>query len=103
IVTFDVKRQTSGETNNEVDVLSEERFNRLARSLGLEAVDLDPGEAVFVPYSAESLKQLEDVEVETVLLESGVELEIDEVYPSIMFPIHTLNYNSIVVSQEDFE
>lgn len=103
LVTFEVKRQTSSRTGNIVDILSEGEFNRLARSLSFEAVDLDAGQAMFVPYSVESREQLEGIEVETQLLESGVELEIDDVHPSVMFPIHTLNYNSIVVSTEDFE
>lgn len=103
LVTFEVKRQTSSQTGNIVDILAEDEFNRLARSLSFEAVNLGAGQAMFVPYSIESREQLEGVGVETELIESGVELEIDAVHPSIMFPIHTLNYNSIVVSMEDFE
>jgi putative ABC transport system permease protein len=102
LVPLTVKRQTSAFTGNEVDILKASEFNRLAEAMGFEPVKLEPGAAEFVPYSQESLEILEAREVETSLVESEVPLSIVSVYPKVMFPMHTLNLNSIVVSDEDF-
>ena len=102
LIPLTVKRQTSGFTGNDVDIVSASDFNQLAVTLGYEPVDPDRGQALFIPYSKESLNVLADRQVETVLMESGVTLSIQAVYPHLMFPIHTLNYNSIVVNDADY-
>ncbi|RNF39394.1 FtsX-like permease family protein [Planococcus salinus] len=102
LVPLTVKRQTSSFTGNDVDIVSASDFNRLAVALGYEPVNPAQGQALFIPYSKESLDILADSQVETVLMESEVPLSINAVYPQLMFPIHTLNYNSIVVNDADF-
>lgn len=102
LVPLIVKRQTSTFTGNDVDIIRMSEFNRLAASLGFEPAYPDRGEALFIPYSKESLKELGKSQVQTELMESGVELSIDQVYPHILFPVHTINFNSIVVNDLDY-
>lgn len=103
IAQLTVKRQTSAASGNEVDILQASQFNRLAAMLGHEAVDPDSGEGIFIPYSQESLAALNETLTDTVLSESDVSLFIDDAYPHILFPNHTLNANSIIVNDRDFE
>ena len=103
MVELTVKRQTSGATGNDVDILALSEFNRLAASLGFQAAELQQGEGMFVPFSLDALKELEETSVETVLFESDVGLSIESTYPHVVFPIHTLNINTIVVSDADYE
>ncbi|MDS8877066.1 hypothetical protein RLK93_07630, partial [Streptococcus pneumoniae] len=87
---------------NDVDIMSLSEFNRLAVALGHEPARLQAGEAMFVPFSQESLRELQKSYAETELLESGVELTIDQTYPQVLFPAHTLNANTIIMNNEDF-
>lgn len=103
LVELTVKRQTSGATGNDVDILALSEFNRLAASLDFKPAELQEGEGMFVPFSLEALKELEETSVETVLFESDVSLSIESTYPHVVFPIHTLNINTIVVSDADYE
>ncbi|TAA70588.1 ABC transporter permease [Planococcus salinarum] len=103
VAQLTVKRQTSAASGNEVDILQASQFNRLAAMLGHEVVDPDSGEGIFIPYSQESLAALNETVTDTVLSESDVPLFIDDAYPHIMFPNHTLNANSIIVNDQDFE
>lgn len=103
IAELTIKRQTSAASGNEVDILQASQFNRLAATLGHEEVDPASGEGIFLPYSQESFAALNETVTDTVLVESGVPLFIAEAYPNIMFPNHTLNANSIIVSDQDFE
>ncbi|MBT2571874.1 ABC transporter permease [Planococcus sp. ISL-110] len=103
LVELTVKRQTSEATGNDVDILSLSSFNRLAGALDFEPAQLQQGEGLFVPFSLDSLKELESTSVDTVLFESDVPLSIRSTYPHVVFPIHTLNVNTIVVSDADYE
>ncbi|PSL24167.1 putative ABC transport system permease protein [Planomicrobium soli] len=103
IAPLKIKRQTSEFSGNVVDILKASEFNRLAYTLGYETVNLNKGEGLFIPYSKESLSQLTHSEVQTAFMESDVPISISTVYPHILFPSHTLNFNSIVVSDSDFE
>ncbi len=102
LVPLIVKRQTSMSSGNDVDIVRTSDFNRLALTLGFDPVAPEPGEAIFIPYSQESLKQLGQVQVDTQLMESGIPLTIGEVYPHIMFPVNTVNFNSVVVNDADY-
>lgn len=102
LVPLEVKRQTSSASGNDVDIMSLSEFNRLAIALGHEPAELQAGEAMFVPFSQESLRELQKSYAETELLESGVELTIDQTYPQVLFPAHTLNANTIIMNNEDF-
>lgn len=103
VVPLSIKRQTSAFTGNDVDIFSAQQFNRLAFSLGFEPVYPEKGNGIFIPYSRDSLKELENSNVQTTLVESGIDLSIAEVYPRLMFPGHTMNLNSIIVNDEDYE
>ncbi|MGI2329409.1 FtsX-like permease family protein [Planococcus sp. YIM B11945] len=98
-----IKRQTSEFTGNVVDILSESDFNRLAYVLGFEPIAPKKGEAMFIANSKESLNALKNSQVQTTLQESDVPVSIRSVYPYILFPSNTLNSNSIVLEDGDFE
>lgn len=102
LVELTVKRQTSEATGNDVDILALSEFNRLATTLDFEPAQLTQGEGMFVPFSLDSVKALEDVSVDTSFIESEIPLSIRSTYPHVVFPIHTLNLNTIVVSDEDY-
>ena len=99
---FDVIKQTSTTTQNEVEVFRETDINRMLFSYGLPLVNLRESEAMFIPYSQESIDNLAGVEVDTVLLENDVPLKINQVYPVIIFPSGIISRNAIIVSDEDF-
>lgn len=103
LVELTVKRQTSEATGNDVDVLALSEFNRLATSLGFEPAELVQGEGLYIPFSLESLKELKKSSIDTVLMESDVSLSVRSTYPHVVFPIHTLNLNTVVVSDADYE
>lgn len=103
LVPLTVKRQTSMFTGNDVDIVKASEYNRLAFSLGFEPIDPEPGSALFIPYSRDSLSQLATSRVQTTLMESGISLTINEVYPKVIFPIHSMNYNSIAVNDQDYD
>lgn len=102
MASFEVKKQTSSYTQYEVEVFSESDINSLLFSYGYPFVRLSSGEAMFIPYSEESIKQLSNLSVKTVLMENGVEIKIDKVYPKLIFPSSIISLNSIIVSDEDF-
>lgn len=99
---FIVVKQTSSFTRNEVEVFRESDMNVLLSSYSYPLLNLEAGEAVFIPYSEDSLKKLKDRVVHTVLEENNIPLTIDSVYPKIVFPGSIVSVNSIVISDEDF-
>ncbi|RHW36629.1 ABC transporter permease [Lysinibacillus yapensis] len=102
LTRFTVLKQTSSFTNYEVEVFRESDINSLLFSYGYPMVRLSKGEGMFIPYSEESIKQLSNRTVHTVLLENKVPITIDQVYPEIIFPSSIISLNSIVISDEDF-
>lgn len=99
---FVVVKQTSSFTQNEVEVFRESDMNVLLSSYSYPLLNLDSGEAVFIPYSEDSLKKLKNRVVHTVLEENSIPITIDSVYPKIVFPGSIVSVNSIVISDEDF-
>ncbi|MFY0520368.1 FtsX-like permease family protein [Lysinibacillus sp. UGB7] len=99
---FVVIKQTSSYTHNEVEVFRESDMNVLLTSFSYPMLNLASGEAVFIPYSEDSLKKLKNKVVHTVLEENSIPLIIDSVYPEIVFPGSIVSVNSIVISDEDF-
>lgn len=102
LTPFSVKRQTSTYTSNIVEVFRESDINNLLFSFGYPMVRLELGEAMFIPYSEDSIIQLENTIVQTVLMENNLPITIDSVYPKIIFPSSIVSKNSIIVSDEDF-
>lgn len=103
LTRFVVKRQTSSYTQNAVEIFRESDVNSLLSSFGYPFVNVVPGKAIFIPYSEESLKNLENKVVKTVLLENRLPIVIDSVYPEIVFPSSIVSVNSIIISDEDYE
>ncbi|KYG90676.1 ABC transporter permease [Metasolibacillus sp. FSL H7-0170] len=103
LTRFVVKRQTSTHTSNPVEVFSVTNINHLLFSYGYSMVRLEPGEAMFIAYSDDSIKELGDMTVRTTLKESEVDLVINSVYPELIFPDAIISRNAIIVSDEDFE
>ncbi len=99
---FVVVKQTSSFTQNEVEVFRESDMNVLLSSYSYPLLNLGSGEAVFIPYSEDSLKKLKNRVVHTVLEENSIPITIDSVYPKIVFPGSIVSVNSIVISDEDF-
>ncbi|MFJ8263433.1 ABC transporter permease [Rummeliibacillus sp. NPDC094406] len=99
---FDIKRQTSSNTKKPVKIITQSDINRLALVFGYPVVRLKPGEAMFLPYSEDSINELQYKKVETILQENSVPLYIDKVYPKVLFSPTELGTNVIVVSDEDF-
>src|SRR5690606_10917063 len=100
---FEVIKQTSSATNNEVEVLALNDVNKLLYSYGYPLIKLAEGQAMFIPYSEDSRQKLTGMRVETVLVENDVPLVIDEVYPKIIIPSSFISRNSIVVSDSDYD
>ncbi|MFL0583616.1 FtsX-like permease family protein [Solibacillus silvestris] len=100
---FTVMRQTSSYTSNPVEVFRETDINHLLFSYKYPLVNLKSGEAMFIPYSEDSIKKLKKTEVKTVLKENNVDLTINSVYPKMFFPTAIISSNSIIISDEDFE
>ncbi|MER2029266.1 MAG: ABC transporter permease [Solibacillus sp.] len=100
---FTVMRQTSSYTSNPVEVFRETDVNHLLFSYKYPLVNLKSGEAMFIPYSEDSIEKLEKTEVKTVLKENNVDLTINSVYPKMFFPTAIISSNSIIISDEDFE
>ncbi|MGM9943530.1 MAG: FtsX-like permease family protein [Lysinibacillus sp.] len=102
VTRFQVIKQTSLETSNEVEVFRETDINRMLFSYGLPLIRLDSGKGMFIPYSDESIKTLKNTTVNTVLKENNIPITIDRVYPEIIFPSSIISRNSIIISDEDF-
>lgn len=100
---FSVKRQTSSFTSNAVEVFRETDINHLLFSYKYPLVNLNSGEAMFIPYSEDSIKRLKNKVVETTLTENGINLKISGVYPKLFFPTAIISRNSVIISDEDYE
>lgn len=103
LVPFVIKQQTSSYTHYKVDILRESDVNSLAIALGSPLIDLEPGEGMFIPYSEESINTLADTKLQTVLEESNVPVQIEGVYPKMLFPSMIIGSNIIVVSDMDYQ
>lgn len=99
---FSVVRQTSTFTSNPVEIFRETDINHLLFSYKYPLVSLERGEAMFIPYSEDSIKELRETVVHTVLKENSVPLTINSVYPKMFFPAAMISSNSIIISDEDF-
>ncbi|WP_010290245.1 FtsX-like permease family protein [Kurthia massiliensis] len=102
MTTLVVKPQTSSATNKAVQVLSEAQFNDLAKALDEETVKLKRGQAIFLPYSYDSYESLKNKDVQTTLVENGVDIRIKGAYPNTFFSKDELGVNAIIVDTEDF-
>ena len=102
LVPFVIKQQTSSFSQYKVNILRESDVNSLAIALGLPLIELQPGKGMFIPYSEDSLNQLNNREIQTVLQESNVPIQIEGVYPKMLFPSMIIGSNIIVVNDADY-
>ena len=103
LVRFQVLEQTSTFTKNPVAILKLSNVNILAQSFGYQVIDMEKGEAVFLPPSASSYDQLKDRTVTTLLKESDVRVKIDGAYPHHLFSSYSIAMNAIVLNDADYE
>jgi len=103
LVPFVIKQQTSSYSQYKVNILQESDVNGLAMALGLPLIELLPGNGMLIPYSEESIDTLEDQEIQTVLEESNLPVQINGVYPQMLFPSMIIGSNIIVLSDEDYQ
>jgi len=102
LVPYLVKKQTSSFSQYEVDILRESDVNQLAVALRAPLIELEAGQAMFIPYSENSLTSFKDREIQTVLEESNVPILVKGVYPEMLFPTLSFGSNVIVVSDQDY-
>lgn len=102
LTTLTVKPQTSSSTGKTVQVLSEAQFNDLAKALGEETVKLKKGQAVFLPYTEDSYKALNQQDVKTTLVENDVNIRIQGAYPHSFFSQDEIGVNAVIIDTEDF-
>ncbi|MEK5040685.1 FtsX-like permease family protein [Sporosarcina sp. FSL K6-3457] len=103
MIRFQVLEQTSSYTSNPVAVLKLSAINMLALSFGYPKVDLEAGEALFLPPSVSSYDQLNNRTVRTFLEESEVLVKIEGAYPYHLFSSYSIAQNAIVLNDTDYD
>lgn len=98
-----VLQQTSSFTDSTVNILNVTDVNKLANDLGYLALQLEKGEALFLPPSTSSYKSLNERTVDTTLGESNVRVNIDGAYPYHLFASNSVGKNVIVLNDEDYK
>ena len=100
---FHVLQQTSSFTQNDVAILKQSNVDVLAHSFGYPALNLKPGEAIFLPPSPSSYDLLKDRTVETQLVESDVYVRITGAYPYHLFTSYSIGTNAIILNNNDYD
>jgi putative ABC transport system permease protein len=103
LIRFQVLEQTSTFTENTVAILKASNVNILANSFNYPAIDLQEGEAVFLPPTTSSYDQLKDRTVKTLLEESNVTIQIEGAYPHQLFSAHSIATNAIILNDTDYD
>ena len=103
LTAFTVLQQTSSFTNSTVNILSLKEVNQLANDLGYLALQLQEGEALFLPKSISDYKKLNERIVDTTLMESDVSIKIDGAYPYHLFAANSVGRNAIVLNDTDYK
>lgn len=103
LIRFQVIHQLSTFTENKVAILKLSDVNMLAASFGYSAVELDEGEAVFLPPTFSSYDQLKDRKVETLLKNSDVVVRINGAYPHQLFSSYSIATNAIILNDIDYD
>ena len=103
VIRFQVLEQTSSYTKNPVAILKLSTINMLALSFGYPEVDLEVGEALFLPPSVSAYDQLNNRTVRTFLEESKVMVNIDGAYPYHLFSSYSIALNAIILNDADYD
>ena len=102
-VSFPVLKQRSSVTEYTVTIIKLSDVNKLSRSFGNRAFELEEGEALFLPPTVSTYEQLNSQTVETVLEESGIPVRINGAYPYRLFPAHAIGTNAIILNDADYD
>ncbi len=103
LIRFHVLKQTSSFTQNNVAILKQSNVDMLAHSFGYPALELGPGEAIFLPPSVSSYDQLKDRTVQTQLVESDIHIQITGAYPYHLFTSYSIGTNAIILNNNDYD
>lgn len=103
LTDFTVLKESSSFSNSEVFLLNVEEVNQLANALGYVSVDLQEGEALFLPPTTSSYKVLNERQIKTGLESSGVHIQVDGAYPYQLFPSNSVGQNVVVLNETDFQ
>ena len=102
LIEFQVIQQSSSFSKSAVTILNVTEVNELANDLDYPSLQLKKGEALFLPPTNSSFKNLNERLVVTTLEESNIPIRIDGAYPYHLFPAHSLGRNVIVLNALDF-
>ncbi|AOV08528.1 FtsX-like permease family protein [Sporosarcina ureilytica] len=103
LTRFQVIQQMSTFSDSIVNILSLEQVNQLANELDHLSIQLNEGEALFLPPSNSSYQNLNQRVVRTELGDSHVEVKIDGAYPYQLFPAYSIGTNVIVLNNIDYK
>ncbi|WP_391117094.1 FtsX-like permease family protein [Psychrobacillus sp. L3] len=103
LVKFNVKKQTSSNTHERVNLIKESEVNSLAIALKFPLVDLKQGDALLVPNTQEDFGNLTQQEEQTVLEESSVPIQLIGEYKQFIFPTFVIEHRTIIISDEDYQ
>lgn len=103
LVKFNVKKQTSSNTHERVNLIKESEVNSLAIALKFPLVDLKQGDALLVPNTQEDFGNLTQQEEQTVLEESSVPIHLIGEYKQYIFPSFVIEHRTIIISDEDYQ
>ncbi|WP_144512204.1 FtsX-like permease family protein [Bacillus sp. FJAT-22090] len=102
LVKFNVKKQTSSNSQEVVNLIKESEVNSLAVALKIPLIDLSQGEALLVSNTQADFGNIRKEEEQTVLEESSVPIQIQGVYKHLIFPSLAIKNRSFIISDEDF-
>lgn len=103
LVVFNVKKQTSSNSQEVVNLIKESEVNSLAVALKIPLIDLRQGEALLVSNTQADFGNIRKEEEQTVLEESSVPIQIQRVYKHLIFPSLVIKNRSLIISDEDFD
>ena len=103
LIKFTVKKQTSSNLRDKVNLIKESEVNSLAVALKIPLIDLQEGQAMIIPTTQENFSGLTTEEEQTVLEESSIPIQIIGVYERIIFPSIAITDRTIIISDEDYE
>ncbi|SES19424.1 FtsX-like permease family protein [Psychrobacillus sp. OK032] len=102
LVKFNVKKQTSSNSHEPVNVIKESEVNSLAVALKIPLIDLNQGEALLVSSTQVNFDNIRSGMEQTVLEESSIPIQIKGMYKHPIFPSFVIKNRAFIISDEDF-
>lgn len=103
LIKFTVKKQTSSNLRDKVNLIKESEVNSLAVALKIPLIDLQEGQAMIIPITQENFSGLTTEEEQTVLEESSIPIQIIGVYERVIFPSVAITDRTLIISDEDYD